>query len=116
MVTRRTAAARGDRVDDAPRHDAGTAGPATGPDVLTFGETMVALRGSGPLKLGGTMQVSVAGAESNVAIGLARLGHETCTGRAPSATTRRAGWCCVRCGPRASGWAARRRTPPRPPA
>lgn len=45
------------------------------PGVLTFGETMVALRGSGPLKLGGTMQVSVAGAESNVAIGLARLGH-----------------------------------------
>ncbi|MEU8999132.1 sugar kinase [Streptomyces caniferus] len=45
------------------------------PDVFTFGETMVALRGSGPLKLGGTMQVSVAGAESNVAIGLARLGH-----------------------------------------
>ncbi|MFD7664793.1 sugar kinase [Streptomyces sp. NPDC059788] len=36
---------------------------------------MVALRGSGPLKLGGTMNVSVAGAESNVAIGLARLGH-----------------------------------------
>ncbi|MFI0155213.1 sugar kinase [Streptomyces lydicus] len=50
-------------------------GPAAGPDVFTFGETMVALRGSGPLKLGGTMQVSVAGAESNVAIGLARLGH-----------------------------------------
>ncbi|MFI9355639.1 sugar kinase [Streptomyces lydicus] len=43
--------------------------------MFTFGETMVALRGSGPLKLGGTMQVSVAGAESNVAIGLARLGH-----------------------------------------
>ncbi|WAM00154.1 sugar kinase [Streptomyces sp. Je 1-369] len=36
---------------------------------------MVALRGSGPLKLGGTMAVSVAGAESNVAIGLSRLGH-----------------------------------------
>ncbi|WP_246102688.1 sugar kinase [Streptomyces piniterrae] len=36
---------------------------------------MVALRGSGPLKLGGTMHVSIAGAESNVAIGLARLGH-----------------------------------------
>ncbi|MFJ2769818.1 sugar kinase [Streptomyces sp. NPDC087300] len=48
---------------------------ATGTGVLTFGETMVALRGSGPLKLGGTMNVSVAGAESNVAIGLARLGH-----------------------------------------
>lgn len=46
------------------------------PDVLTFGETMLALRGSGPLRLGGTMDVSVAGAESNVAIGLARLGHE----------------------------------------
>ncbi|MFK0290783.1 sugar kinase [Streptomyces sp. NPDC090442] len=43
--------------------------------MLTFGETMVALRGSGPLRLGGTMRVSVAGAESNVAIGLARLGH-----------------------------------------
>ncbi|GHH84361.1 ribokinase [Streptomyces sulfonofaciens] len=48
---------------------------ATGDDVLTFGETMVALRGSGPLKLGGSMEVSIAGAESNVAIGLARLGH-----------------------------------------
>ncbi|MFG2285594.1 sugar kinase [Streptomyces sp. NPDC048595] len=41
-----------------------------------MGETMVALRGSGPLRLGGTMQVSIAGAESNVAIGLARLGHD----------------------------------------
>ncbi|MEV5975913.1 sugar kinase [Streptomyces sp. NPDC052114] len=44
-------------------------------DVLTLGESMVALRGSGPLKLGGSMAVSVAGAESNVAIGLSRLGH-----------------------------------------
>ncbi|MFJ3692997.1 sugar kinase [Streptomyces sp. NPDC090052] len=43
--------------------------------VFTFGETMVALRGDGQLKLGGSMAVSVAGAESNVAIGLARLGH-----------------------------------------
>lgn len=51
-------------------------GPRSGPDVLTFGETMVALRGSGPLKLGGTMNVSIAGAESNVAIGLSRLGHQ----------------------------------------
>ncbi|GHJ37920.1 sugar kinase [Streptomyces sp. TS71-3] len=49
--------------------------PDTGGDVLTFGETMVALRGSGPLKLGGSMEVSIAGAESNVAIGLSRLGH-----------------------------------------
>ncbi|MDD9381436.1 sugar kinase [Streptomyces sp. ZAF1911] len=36
---------------------------------------MLALRGSGPLRLGGSMEVSVAGAESNVSIGLARLGH-----------------------------------------
>ncbi|GCD37911.1 ribokinase [Streptomyces chrestomyceticus JCM 4735] len=50
-------------------------GACGGGSVLTFGETMVALRGSGPLKLGGTMNVSIAGAESNVAIGLARLGH-----------------------------------------
>ncbi|GGO44536.1 sugar kinase [Streptomyces lasiicapitis] len=57
---------------------AGAGQEAGGParvDVLTFGESMVALRGDGPLKLGGTMAVSVAGAESNVAIGLARLGH-----------------------------------------
>lgn len=44
-------------------------------DVVTFGEAMAALRGTGPLRLGGTMQLSVAGSESNVAIGLARLGH-----------------------------------------
>jgi len=43
--------------------------------VLTFGETMAALHGPGPLRLGGTLELSVAGAESNVAIGLARLGH-----------------------------------------
>ncbi|MFD0029268.1 sugar kinase [Streptomyces sp. NPDC127172] len=56
------------------------ASPLTSPaaslvDVLTFGETMVALRGHGPFKLGGSMDLSVAGAESNVAIGLTRLGH-----------------------------------------
>ncbi|MGW1865232.1 sugar kinase [Streptomyces mauvecolor] len=44
--------------------------------VFTFGETTIALRGSGPLRLGGSMDVSIAGAESGVAIGLARLGHE----------------------------------------
>jgi 2-dehydro-3-deoxygluconokinase len=43
--------------------------------VVTFGEAMAALHGTGPLRLGGTMQLSVAGSESNVAIGLARLGH-----------------------------------------
>ncbi|MFJ3591212.1 sugar kinase [Streptomyces sp. NPDC090231] len=44
-------------------------------DVLTFGETMAALRADRPLQLGGSLGLSVAGAESNVAIGLARLGH-----------------------------------------
>jgi 2-dehydro-3-deoxygluconokinase len=44
-------------------------------DVVTFGEAMVALRSQGPLQLGGNLSVSVAGAESNVAIGLTRLGH-----------------------------------------
>ena len=47
----------------------------TGPDVVTLGETMVSLRTGSPLRLGGALQMTVAGAESNVAIGLARLGH-----------------------------------------
>ncbi|MEI5519343.1 sugar kinase [Streptomyces brasiliscabiei] len=45
------------------------------PEVVTFGETMAALRAQGALRLGGGLGLSVAGAESNVAIGLARLGH-----------------------------------------
>ena len=45
------------------------------PEVVTFGETMAAMRSGGPLRLGGTLNLSVAGAESNAAIGLARLGH-----------------------------------------
>lgn len=45
-------------------------------DVLTFGEAMANLRGQGALRLGGTFRLTVAGAESNVAIGLARLGHD----------------------------------------
>jgi 2-dehydro-3-deoxygluconokinase len=45
-------------------------------EVLTCGETMAVLRGPGPLRLGGTLELSVAGAEANVAIGLARLGHQ----------------------------------------
>ncbi|WSY86714.1 sugar kinase [Streptomyces sp. NBC_00876] len=36
---------------------------------------MAALRADRPLQLGGSLGLSVAGAESNVAIGLARLGH-----------------------------------------
>ncbi len=47
----------------------------TGPDVTTLGETMVSLRTGTPLRLGGTLAMTMAGAESNVAIGLARLGH-----------------------------------------
>jgi 2-dehydro-3-deoxygluconokinase len=43
--------------------------------VVTFGETMAALRAHAALRLGGSLGLSVAGAESNVAIGLARLGH-----------------------------------------
>jgi 2-dehydro-3-deoxygluconokinase len=45
-------------------------------EVLTCGETMAVLRGPGPLRLGGALELSVAGAEANVAIGLARLGHQ----------------------------------------
>lgn len=45
------------------------------PQVVTVGETMASLRADGPIRLGGTMRLSVAGAETNVAIGLARLGH-----------------------------------------
>lgn len=46
-------------------------------DVLTLGETMGAFRAAGSLRLGGTAELTIAGAESNVAIGLARLGHAT---------------------------------------
>ncbi|HEX5595180.1 MAG TPA: sugar kinase [Micromonosporaceae bacterium] len=45
-------------------------------DVLTFGEALVSFRSVGPLASGGTLEMSLAGAESNVAIGLARLGHQ----------------------------------------
>ncbi|AIY02060.1 hypothetical protein ART_2461 [Arthrobacter sp. PAMC 25486] len=44
-------------------------------EVLTFGETMVSLRSTGPLSQGGQLSMHAAGAESNVVIGLARLGH-----------------------------------------
>nr|WP_246223355.1 PfkB family carbohydrate kinase [Pseudarthrobacter psychrotolerans] len=44
-------------------------------DLLTFGETMVSLRSTGPLSAGGSLAMHVAGAESNVAVGVARLGH-----------------------------------------
>lgn len=44
-------------------------------DVLTLGEAMVSFRSGGPLANGSPQTLRVAGAESNVAIGLARLGH-----------------------------------------
>ncbi|WP_457964810.1 sugar kinase [Arthrobacter sp. D1-29] len=44
-------------------------------DVLTFGETMIALRADRPLALNPNISATIAGAESNVAIALARLGH-----------------------------------------
>lgn len=44
-------------------------------DLLTFGESMVSLRSAGPLVSGGSLDMQVAGAESNVAIGVTRLGH-----------------------------------------
>jgi 2-dehydro-3-deoxygluconokinase len=46
-----------------------------GVDLLTLGEAMVSLRSAGPLSAGGALSMHVAGAESNVAVGVARLGH-----------------------------------------
>jgi 2-dehydro-3-deoxygluconokinase len=45
-------------------------------DLLTLGEAMVSLRVDGPVAEGSALTAHVAGAESNVAIGLARLGHQ----------------------------------------
>lgn len=47
----------------------------SGIDVLTFGESMGVLRARGLIRDGGPLDLSLGGAESNVAIGLARLGH-----------------------------------------
>lgn len=44
-------------------------------ELLTLGESMVSLRSAGPLSAGGGLTMHVAGAESNVAVGVARLGH-----------------------------------------
>ncbi len=45
-------------------------------DLLTIGETMVSLRTARPMRLGGDAHLSIAGSESNVAIGLSRLGYQ----------------------------------------
>jgi 2-dehydro-3-deoxygluconokinase len=47
----------------------------TAVDLLTFGEALVSLRSAGPLAIGGALTPHLAGAEANVAVGLARLGH-----------------------------------------
>ncbi|MGW0432485.1 sugar kinase [Micromonospora sp. NPDC003197] len=47
------------------------------PDLLTLGEAMVSFRSAGPLAAGGALSMHLAGAESNVAIGVARLGHRS---------------------------------------
>ena len=38
-------------------------------DLLTLGETMVSVRTARPMRLGGDAHLSIAGSESNVAIG-----------------------------------------------
>lgn len=43
--------------------------------VLSLGEALVSLRSAAPLALGGPLSMHAAGAELNVAVGLARLGH-----------------------------------------
>lgn len=51
--------------------------PAGSPDVITFGEVMVLLRAETgvPLRTATRFHRDIAGAEGNVAVGLARLGH-----------------------------------------
>lgn len=45
-------------------------------DVITLGETMLSLRAHSMIRLGTDLTASIAGAETTVAIGLSRLGHE----------------------------------------
>jgi 2-dehydro-3-deoxygluconokinase len=45
-------------------------------DLMTVGETMVSLRTARAMRLGGDAHLSIAGSESNVAIGISRLGHQ----------------------------------------
>ncbi|MFG1674097.1 sugar kinase [Micromonospora sp. NPDC049282] len=47
----------------------------TAVDLLTFGEALVSLRTAGPIVTGGALTPHLAGAEANVAVGVARLGH-----------------------------------------
>jgi 2-dehydro-3-deoxygluconokinase len=54
-------------------------GPGGGA-VVTLGEALVSLRSVGPLAIGGPLTMHAAGAELNVAVALARLGHESSWG------------------------------------
>lgn len=54
-------------------------GPAQGA-VVTLGEALVSLRSVGPLAIGGPLTMHAAGAELNVAVALARLGHASSWG------------------------------------
>ncbi|WP_150240420.1 sugar kinase [Nocardiopsis quinghaiensis] len=53
----------------------GVGGPAEGVDVVCVGETMAVLASSEALNAGTKLIVGTGGAESNVAVALARLGH-----------------------------------------
>ncbi len=58
-----------------PERQSMSVAPERALDVVTLGETMVAVRVAERIRFGGDATLAVAGAESNVAIGLARLGH-----------------------------------------
>jgi 2-dehydro-3-deoxygluconokinase len=61
------------------RRRSGGHGRAAALEVITLGEPLIALvaREAGPLAEATTFERHVAGAEANVAVGLARLGHAT---------------------------------------
>lgn len=50
-------------------------GRPTPVELLTVGETLACIRARRRLRLGGSLELSIAGAEANVAIGVSRLGH-----------------------------------------
>ncbi|MCP9972035.1 hypothetical protein LUX57_48895 [Actinomadura madurae] len=84
-------------------------------DVLTAGETMMALRATGPVRLGSGFTAGIAGAESNVAIGLGGSATPP-PGRDASGPTRPGTSSPARCAPRGSTPRPSTATPPRPPA
>jgi hypothetical protein len=87
------------------------------PDIVTLGETMILFLAEtiGPLREATDFRRYVAGAETNVATGLCRLGH-TAAGSAASATTSSGAPSPSACAAR--GWTSRapRSIPRRRPA